>query len=137
MCEIDITEFIANEEPFEYSASVAERGQQAGPETWRNACVLGADKPLLTTPEHFDALRQWARDSGGWNATKRAAWSNAECNALFIQIISGDLRELKSLCSNDDGTIDWDSARALSEAGTIGGSMYPGDDGRIYYYLGS
>jgi hypothetical protein len=135
--EIDITEFFNSAEPFEFSASMAERGQNAGRETWRNAVAEGTDSPLLTTPEQIEALRQWAKESGGWDAAERAAWSDAECNALFIQLISGDMRELESLCMGDNGEIDWQEAEKLSHAGTIGGNLYRGDDGKVYYYLGS
>lgn len=135
--EIDITKFFHESDAFEFSASVAERGTNADRDTWRNAVTEGTNAPLLTTEEQLDALRQWAKESGGWDAEERAAWSDAECNALFIQIISGDMRELESLCMGDDGEIDWTEAERLSSAGTIGGCLYPGDDGKIYYYLGS
>lgn len=135
--EIDITSFFHNAEPFEFSASVAERGQNAGRDTWRNAVAEGSSAPLLTTEAQLDALRQWAKESGGWDAEERAAWSDAECNALFIQLISGDMREIENLCMGDDGEIDWKEAEKLSSEGTIGGRLYPGKSGKIWYYLGS
>lgn len=140
--EIDITDFVQKEEPANFSASVAELGTDAGRITWRNAVVEGERAPLLTTPEAIEALRDWARSSGGWDDEEIAAWSDVECNALFVQIISGDLRELESLCMGADGEIDWDKAHELSERGTINGCMYPCDvaghpqHGRIFYYLG-
>ena len=63
-------------------------------------------------------------------------------NALLVQYVAGDWRELESLCMGDDGEIDWDKARELSEAGTIGGRIYRGDVegsdgfGRIFVYIG-
>lgn len=139
--EIDITDFVRNADPAEYSASVAERGISAGRETWSNA--LGDRPPMLTTAAHLDALRAWARDSGGWERAEIAAWDDEECNALFVQIISGDLRTLESLASDDDGEVDWEEAGLLAEEGTLGGCIYRGDVpnspsfGRIFYYLGS
>lgn len=136
--EIDITAFVANSDPFEFSASRAERGQNAGPETWMNAKSEASVRPLIGQDAR-DAFERWAREFGAWDEGEIAAWSLEECNALLIQFISGDLRELESLCPSDDDAfgIDWDDARKLSERGTIGGNIYPGDDGRVYFYMGS
>ena len=136
MCEIDITRSVLEADPYEFSASRAERGDNAGPETWRNAVQEGTDSPLLTTEEHLDALRQWAKETGAWDAAARAAWSPAECNALFIQIVSGDMREAGiDDCFPDE--FDWEAYQARVEAGQINGNIYRADDGRIYYYLGN
>ena len=37
MAEINVTALVTEGEMFEFSASRAERGQNAGPETWANA----------------------------------------------------------------------------------------------------
>ena len=129
--EIDITDFVNDEDPSQFSASQAELGANAGKITWRNA--MDHTPPMLTTPEHFDALRDWARDSGGWDEEERAAWTDQECNALFVQIISGDLREMPT---DDDGEIDWEEAEKLANAGRIHGCIYRSAD-RVFYYLGS
>ena len=134
--EIDITEFFKDAEPFEFSASRAERGDNAGPETWANAVAEGESSPLLTTPDQIEALREHVKGFGAWDDEEIAAWSDAECNALFIQIISGDMREIESLCTGDDGEVDWAKYEELSLERTIGGDLYRGEDGRIYYYLG-
>ena len=134
--EIDVTRLVRETDPFDFSASVAERGQNAGPETWANAVREGATAPLLTTEAELDALRDWAKDFGAWSAEEIAAWSPEECNALLIQYVSGDLREMEALCIGDDGEIDWDEAERLASEGTIGGSLYRGDNGRVYFYLG-
>lgn len=91
--EIDITAFVENADPFDYSHSIAEGGENAGKETWAAALTEGASSPLLTTPEQLEALRKYVKDFGAWSDEEIAAWSDAECNALFIQLISGDLRE--------------------------------------------
>lgn len=134
--EVDITSFCESAEPSEFSASVAERGANAGRETWANAVREGSCSPLLTTPKQIAALRDYVGDFGAWSEEEIAAWSDTECNALFIQLISGDLRELESLCMGEGGEIDWKRAGELSDHGTIGGNIYPGDNGRIYFYLG-
>ena len=134
--EIDVTEFVKYGEPYKYSASAAEMGSEAGRITWRNAKEEAERTPLLTTPEAIKALRGWARESGGWTREEIAAWSDTECNALFLQIISGDLRELESVCMGDDGKIDWSKAEELADYGTVNGCLYPSGD-RFFYYLGS
>jgi hypothetical protein len=139
--EINITRFFQDADAFEFSASVAERGQNAGKETWSNAVREGTDSPLLKTPEELQALRDYVRGFGAWDDEEIAAWSDAECNALFVQLISGDMREMESLCIGDDGEIDWTRYEELANEGTISGSIYRADIGDnvgdIFYYLGS
>jgi hypothetical protein len=86
--EIDITSFFENAEPWKFSHSIAEGGPSAGSDTWRTALSEAAEAPLLKTPEALDALRGWARSSGGWEKDEIDAWSADECNALFIQLVS-------------------------------------------------
>jgi hypothetical protein len=137
MMEIDITRFFNESEPFEYSASIAERGVNAGRDTWNNARDEGSRSPLLTTAEQLAALREYVKGFGAWDAAEIAAWDDSECNALFIQLVAGDMREMESLCMGDDGEIDWNEHESLASQGTISGNLYRGDNGRVYYYLGS
>lgn len=92
MTEVDITEFFTNEDAFEFSASIAERGLNAGPETWANALERAAHDALLETKPQLDAMRRWAKDTGAWERAEIAAWSDQEVNALFIQLVAGDMR---------------------------------------------
>ena len=59
--EINISRFFAEAEPFEFSRSRAEYGDNAGPTSWANAVKAGTDSPLLTTPEQLQALRDYVR----------------------------------------------------------------------------
>lgn len=133
--EIDVTQFVRDNDAYEFSASVMERGQNADRDTWNNAKAEAESTPLLTD-DQLDAFRDYTRGFGAWERDEIDAWTPTECNALFIQMISGDLRELESLATRDDGEIDWPKAEKLSSEGRIAGRMYPGDDGRIYYYVG-
>jgi hypothetical protein len=130
--EIDITEFFNSAEPYEFSASIAERGPNAGPETWRNALEEGERAPLLTTPDQLDALRDHMRGYGAWKREEIDAWSPAECNALFIQLISGDMRQ-----ADIDGVRveDVDLIEYEKFCEDNGGSLTISGD-RAYYYLG-
>lgn len=137
--EINITHFVHNEDPCQYSASTAELGSAAGQITWNNAKEAAGDSLLIQTPDELEVFRSWIAEFGAWDRKEIAAWDAVECNALLIQFISGDLRELFDLCPSDNNAdqIDWDEAEKLSQKGTIGGRISPGDDGKVYFYMGS
>ena len=131
--EIDITSFFENADPFEFSHSVAEGGPNAGPETWRAALREASESPLLTTHEQLDALRDHMRGYGAWEDDEIDAWSPEECNALFIQLVSGDIREagLDGLSIDE---IDREAYEKFCE--DQGGALTFSDD-RAFYYLDS
>jgi hypothetical protein len=129
--EIDITDFFESTDPFEYSASQAERGKNAGPETWANA--MAYRPALLTTDETIDALRAYVKDFGAWEAEEIAAWDATHCNALFIQLVSGDMREGGLEGELDDS--DWRRYEKRAEDGNCSGNIFRADDGRIFYSL--
>ena len=130
---INITSFFESADAFEFSASVMERGKNAGPETWQNAKDEGERSPLLTTPEEIEALRSYVKEFGAWSDDEIAAWSAVECNALFIQLVSGDMREAG--LDNEPSDEDWRAYEERAERGNCSGSIYRGDDGAIYYCL--
>lgn len=132
--EINITRFVQNEDPFPYSHSQHEGGPLAGPNTWNNALREAESAPLLTTEDELDALRAWAKATGAWDEAERNAWSADQCNALFIQLISGDIREMNlDECELDE--FDWDAYEERCQEGTIAGNIFKGTDGEIYYSL--
>lgn len=136
MCEIDITEFVTYGETWEFSGSIATHGPDAGPNTWRASLEEAKRTPLLTTEEQLDAMRQWAKETGAWDCAERAAWPPDEINALFIQLVSGDMRDT-GLDNVDLEDFDWEAYRAEAEQGQISGNIYRAGDGRIFYYLGN
>ena len=130
--DLDITEFFNTCNPRQYSASVAELGDDAGPITWQNA--LDRDANLLDTEEKQDAFKAYVRGFGAWDDEEIGAWSVAELNALLIQFISGDMREDKLHAGMKNG--EW--LDILPE--TSRGSIYGGPltvDGRVYFYMGN
>lgn len=135
--ELDITAFVRGEaEPFDFSRSAAEWGPDAGLSSWRNAIAQAEASPLLTTPEHFDAMRDFIKGFGAWDADEIAAISDADLNAMLIQFISGDMRESgMDACDPDD--FDWAEYERRAEEGQIFARIYRGDDARIYFYLGA
>lgn len=112
--EIDITAFYRNACPKDYSASIAEIGENAGADTWRAAIDDSMDYLMLDTDEKRDAFRQYIFGFGAWTHEEIQAWTNIEINALFIQLVSGAMR-------NPDSE---------------GSEIYEDGNGRFYYYIG-
>jgi hypothetical protein len=133
MTEVNVTRLIADLYPAELSASIAERGANAGPETWANAKAAATETAVLD-PADRAAVRDFFKGFGAWDDAEIAAWSPAELDALVLQYAAGDLRELQSLCPGDGlGGIDWAHAERLSSKGRVNGCLYPsGDDLMIY-----
>ena len=92
--EINITHLLETD-LFPFSHSRAEGGENAGRETW-DAALIGP-RPLLNTPEEFEAFRDHVGEFGAWSEEEIAAWDNNECQALFLQLISGDVRECPAI----------------------------------------
>jgi len=129
MLEVIVTRLITDLDPAEISGSIAERGQNAGQETWDNAVEAAEEEPVLKDDER-DAARAYFKGFGAWTKAEIAAWSNEELDALVLQYAAGDLRELQRCAPGKGlGGIDWDEAQALQEEGTCGGSLFiHGDD---------
>lgn len=132
--EIDITALVTDAELPSLSGSVAELGANAGKITWSNSMAEAASKPLLTE-DQLDAARDWAREFGAWDDEHIDGWSAQEVNALVIQYVAGNLREIEALCSDDKGEIDWVKAEEMAARGTISGNVFPGSDGRFYFSM--
>jgi hypothetical protein len=79
---------------FPLSHSAAEGGQDAGRNTWKASqeTAAGIKPPLLDTEEKLQAIRDFARSSGGWTREEIEAWPPEEINALFLQWVAGDTR---------------------------------------------
>jgi hypothetical protein len=127
--EIKITEFFVFADPAEYSASRMELGDDAGRITWQAA--KDADFQLLTNDAEREAFRNHIKDFGAWDAAEIAAMSDSDLNALFIQLIAGDIRESGMTENSADEFAAWETR---SDGG---GRMFRGDDGEVYYLLGS
>jgi hypothetical protein len=129
--EIDITDFFNAGGHMDYSASIAEVGPDAGRSTWRAACDDSEEYCLLDTPEKLEAAREYFRGFGAWSADELAAMPDLEVNALLLQFIAGDIREF----SEDVTAWDWAAYNDDAAAGRIGGSLFKGDDNRVYIYI--
>jgi hypothetical protein len=84
---------------FPLSHSAAEGGQEAGRNSWKASQETSAEiqPPLLDTEEKLQAMRDFARSSGGWTREEIEAWPPEEINALFLQWIAGDTRQCPAM----------------------------------------
>ena len=133
--EIEITKFVIYSEPFDFSHSQAEGGENAGKNTWRNAMKEARESPLLKTDEELDALKHWANETGAWDEDETATWSPEHCNALFIQLVSGDLREMGFDEVNPED-FNWEDYETQAQAGQISGRIFKCEPntGEIHYF---
>lgn len=127
MLELDVSCLLNDVDPFDLSHSIAEGGQNAGAETWANAKTAA---PVLTlTESEISAARDFFKEFGAWDDDEIAAWSADEVKALILQYAAGDLREVQALAPGDGlAGVDWAEAERLSEAGTLGGRLFPYGD---------
>jgi hypothetical protein len=130
--EIDITT-LAEVNAFNLSHSIAEGGENAGKNTWENSKAEAERHSILNTPEKLAAMRGFAASSGGWTRKEIADWPDSEVNALFLQWIAGDVRELGYDSLAD---VDWQDAEEQQSAGLVPSNLFKGIDGKLYFYLG-
>ena len=131
--EINITHLLEMN-CFTLSHSRAEGGENAGNNTWKASQSKAQEIKLLDTPEKIQAMRDFARSSGGWNSEEVSAWNENEVNALFLQWIAGDCRELGADSLDE---IDWDEAEESQSAGQVPSNLFRSDSGEIFFYLGN
>jgi len=131
--EINITALL-DMDCFTLSHSRHEGGENAGKNTWEASQAKAQEIQLLNTPEKLQAMRDFARSSGGWNKSEVNAWNEKEVNALFLQWIAGDCRELGADSLED---IDWQEAEELQSAGKASSNLFRSDAGDIFFYLGN
>lgn len=130
--ELNITTFYNSMCPRDYSASVAEIGDNAGQDTWRAACDDSPDFMILDDDNKRQAMRAHVRTFGAWSDTEINAWSDIELNALLIQCIAGDIRE--SIL--DDNPNAWPEYYEQGEQGVVSCRMFSDDDGQVFYSIG-
>ena len=129
--EINITSLLTANQ-FELSHSVMEGGSNAGAVTWQNAKERAEEIQLLDTPEKIEAFKDWVADSGAWDKDERDSWGVVEVNALFLQWVAGDCRELGADTLEN---IDWDKAEKDQEAGRCSSNLFRAEPGEVYFSL--
>jgi hypothetical protein len=131
MTQINITRFFNEAAPMDYSASCAEIGQNAGADTWNAAKEDAPYWNMLDDDDKRDAFREWVKGYGAWSDDEIAAWSDVEINALFVQWVSGDIREGFEWDCEDI----WANYQELAERGTVSSNIWKDDDGQIFFSL--
>ncbi len=129
--EINITKFFNEAAPMDYFASVAEIGANAGRDTWRAAQEDAGFFKMLDTKEKLQAFIDYMRGFGAWSPEEMKAWTVRDANALFIQLISGDMREAGLHAGMSAG--DW---QEYENDESNCHHIFKGVDGQVYYHLG-
>lgn len=137
---IDITSVVLDVDTWPLSGSVSTHGPNAGPRTWAASMEEATRTVLLDTPEKLDALRDYMRGLGAWDDDEIDAWDAQHCNAMFLQSISLDMREMGmddvEWSDEEEARAAWAEIEKRQEAGEIPSNIFRGDDGRFYFYLG-
>lgn len=139
--EININQLVNSRAP-NFFYSVHEGGENAAQDSWDAAKEAAKYVPLLRTPQELEAMRGWARSSGGWTREEIETWDAEELNALFLQLISAETREagwdsLEEAEWTEDGELigrfldvpkeEWEPAE--------GCNIFRGSDGNLYFSL--
>ena len=127
--EIVITNFFNSCNPSDYSASIMEKGSNAGKITWNNAVGDASIYDLLDTEEKRIAFRKHIAQFGAWDEKEINAWNDNELNALFMQCICAEIRESMYL-DNPVDHINWEE---YDNDENEGHRIFKGMDNEIYY----
>lgn len=130
MTEINITKFFAETTAKDYSASIAEIGENAGRFTWQ-AAIESAEDYVFITLENREEFSAYLGGFGAWSDDEISAMPLTELNAMFIQLVAGEIRE----AGLNQSAPDWPKYEADGQAGKISGNLFKGDDGQIYYTI--
>ena len=126
--EIDVTKYVHDYDCSQFSDSIANSGlQNIGEITWRNACAEAGENPLVAS-EQQDELRDWIREFGAWTSEEIANMSDQETNALLLQFIAGDIREM------EDHFPDLESYEQACQDGITSGRLYPDEREQKWYF---
>ena len=129
--EINITSLLESD-LFDFSHSVAEGGENAGRNTWRNAKEAGTR--FLDTDEKTEAFLDFVKGFGAWDEEDRAAWTAEEREALLLQFIAGDVRDAGADSLDE---LDWEEYREGCEDGLYSCRLFRSESGEIFYYIGN
>ena len=128
--EINVTQYVNEVDCSDFSNSIFNSGlTRIGEITWRNAMQHVAGGELVTDDQQAD-LREWISEFGAWSDEDIEAMSDQETNALLLQFVAGDIREMKD---HYDTPEEYQQA---SEDGQASGRLYRGDDDQWYFHVG-
>jgi hypothetical protein len=123
--EINVTEFVKNENPVQFQQSIAESGlQNISQITWDNA--KESEWEFVNEDNKQDVIDHFA-EYGAWDDLEE--WSINELNALLIQDISASIREWECYDS-------YEEIEQAMEDGQISSRLYQSSD-EYYFYIGT
>jgi len=128
--EIDVTMYVDEVDCALFSASAFELGERVGEITWNNALQHVSINPLIK-PEDRSEVVDWFASYGAWDREEMSRWSDADVNALLLQFVAGDVREMEEQCESYE---DYEFA---AERGEVSGRLYQCPEGKWYYYVGN
>lgn len=128
--DIDVTDLLKKANMRDYSASVAEAGPTAGADTWKAAVEDYPDYPLLDTDEKRTAFRAYLEPFGAWDAAEVAAMTDAELNALCIQMVASEFRD--GNLDKHATARDWRRYTQLADKGQVAGCLFK--SGALIYF---
>lgn len=138
--EIDCTDFVSQQDMFDFAHSEAEHGGApgtAGRDTW-NAALAAAEEYPYVTDDNRDTFEDWAADFGAWERDEIRGWTNTEATALLLQFIAGDAREYVADGFNPEsqgGRFYCSTGREDAVFVIRDGDEYP--NARFYFYMGN
>lgn len=126
----DITQMVADSDDMPMlSGSAFELGDNAGSITWENSLDYAQKYPLLRTPESIQEAKYYFKDMGAWSKDEIDTWSDLTVQALLIQFVAGQIRELENY--------DNETAYFIAQAdGKVSGNLYRDDDNKWFIYVG-
>ena len=135
MNEVNITElFNYGFRPSDYSTSQAEAGFNAGPFSWRAAMDRVEEPPFpLIDDTNIDQFKKYLATFGAWSDEEIGSWIDEEVNALFLQLVAGDVRD-----AFPDGVMGdkaWKKYAAAASVGKVNSNLFRSDNGDIFYSI--
>jgi hypothetical protein len=130
MLELDITHMIEDSDRMYYlSGSRMEHGDNAGQITWDNSKDYAEEHPLLKD-DQIETARDYFKEYGAWSDEERSQWSPIEVQALVIQSVAADIREMEHYSS----ILEW--RRASKNGACSSNIFYARDENkqRRWYY---
>lgn len=99
--EINVTKLVNEDNAPMLSGSVFELGEDAGRITWNNSKDYAASNGLLTL-DQIEPMKEYFRGFGAWSKEEIAAWTEIEVQALFVQEVASNIREMESFDTYED-----------------------------------
>jgi len=130
--DIDITYLITSYDTWDLTGSVATHGPNAARMTWNNCLEASKEIKLFRHIEQYENCRDFFREFGAWDDEQISNWSEEYCNALTLQHIVSQMREIG--LEDHGADFDWKHYYSECEKGTFPSNFFE-SDGKIYWSM--